>query len=210
MKCPKPSILPFFYMSYGLLISMVIIFNCRKGRVRWNEANLAEIEENKPVRQKITEPKTPYHPMIDDDGSLSPRRTFDACLDNSAHAEALMTALNDVASSSKSSNGGWTSSEDETDAMEQDDDSEEDVARLSFKEHRKAHYDEFHKVKELLRVGSLVVDEDDEGNSSQQNSSERGSSTLNGAKASDSGEMQISMANKQNNGTISRLMQPTV
>ncbi|KAJ8458619.1 hypothetical protein OPV22_031545 [Ensete ventricosum] len=158
----------------------------RKGRVRWNEANLVEIEENKPVRQKITEPKTPYHPMIDDDGSLSPRRTFDACLDNSAHAEALMTALNDVASSSKSSNGGWTSSEDETDAMEQDDDSEEDVARLSFKEHRKAHYDEFHKVKELLRVGSLVVDEDDEGNSSQQNSSERGSSTLNGAKASDS------------------------
>lgn len=37
-----------------------------------------------------------------------------------------------------------------------------DKGNLSFKEHRRAHYDEFRKIRELRRNGSILVDEEDE------------------------------------------------
>nr|KYP74892.1 hypothetical protein KK1_007585 [Cajanus cajan] len=146
------------------------LFSHSRGRVRWNEDNIGEIEANKPVRQKITEPKTPYHPMIDDDSSPSPvRGDFDEYIGDKNHsANAEQSAFNNAGCCSRKGtsprqSNGWTSSEDEAEEIEGD---EEDKS-FSFKEHRKAHYDEYLKVKELQQKSSILEDSSDEDNNAE-------------------------------------------
>ncbi|OMO79436.1 Protein phosphatase inhibitor 2 (IPP-2) [Corchorus capsularis] len=129
-----------------------------KGRVRWNEANLNEIEANKPVRKKIDEPKTPYHPMINEEDGSPSKTTSETVktIDYAAHAEALKDALNKVAliseRHSNTSFGGETSSDEEGLVKQKD--------AVSFEEKRKAHYDEFKKVKGLQEKAPSFAHDD--------------------------------------------------
>ncbi|XP_019149722.1 PREDICTED: protein phosphatase inhibitor 2-like isoform X2 [Ipomoea nil] len=148
-----------------------------KARVSWDEANLGEIEANKPVRQRINEPKTPYHHMIEDDVSFD---SFEDGIDDAMHAEAIRNALNDVVSSSKNTSRGtgWTSSEDEADAMDEDGEDFDSESSKSFRLHRRAHYDEYLRVRELLRGGPLMDNESDEENGGVQKNNGRRDSSL--------------------------------
>lgn len=142
-------------------------------RVMWDEANLNYLELNKTPKRKITEPKTPYYAPGSENGSFSPCPDEDsATLDNAAHAKAVCNALTEVASTSgghqSSGGGGWISSEDEADEMDRDYEGlGHSGHRLSFIEHRKAHYDEYRKIRSLRQQGSVINDIED-GNRKQE------------------------------------------
>ncbi|KAM3687201.1 hypothetical protein ACB098_10G062500 [Castanea mollissima] len=137
-----------------------------QGRVRWNEANLVENEANKPVRQKISEPKTPFHQMIEEDESV-------ASVGYAEHAEAIRNALNVVSTQKHSApleRSVSSSSEDDADAMEQDEGSVKINRDMSFNSHRKAHYDEFLRVKELKQKGYFEDEDYEDHNVRKHNS----------------------------------------
>ncbi|KAK7858414.1 protein phosphatase inhibitor 2 [Quercus suber] len=144
-----------------------------KGRVRWNEANLVENEANKPVRQKISEPKTPFHQMIEEDDTPSPIPESVASVGYAEHAEAIRNALNVVSTQKHSApleGSVSSSSEDDADAMEQDEGSVKINRDMSFNSHRKAHYDEFLRVKELKQKGYFEDEDYDDHNARKHNS----------------------------------------
>lgn len=124
-----------------------------RGRVKWDEENLNDIESTKPVREKITEPKTPFHPTIDEDEEGCIKES----VDKSFHADAITTALMEAVSSGKfSARDNWESSGNEEEAINQGNE---------FEEHRKAHYDEYRKVKEHHQKGTLSGETDEDVNS---------------------------------------------
>lgn len=119
--------------------------------VKWDEKKLEEIEANKPVRMKITEPKTPYHqPKIEDDDN------FDEYGNGSNDVEDDMASC----SSKNRSDVPRKSNDDENNDVEED--PEELERKRNFIEHRRGHYDEYKRIKELQRNGSLSEEFDDD------------------------------------------------
>ncbi|GAQ81388.1 Putative protein phosphatase inhibitor 2 [Klebsormidium nitens] len=154
-------------------------------KVIWDEDNLENIEAHKPTRQKITEPKTPYHAAAASDGTVSPHDDDNETMEMAAQAEAIRSALTEVASTSgggnhggpRKSGGGWTSSEDEGASASEVEGMDEDEAAYAeanglhpetsedhedFVRHRKAHYDEYRRLKALRAQGKKVVEDTDE------------------------------------------------
>ncbi|KAI4378143.1 hypothetical protein MLD38_015666 [Melastoma candidum] len=162
---------PFLFISHETM--------GKANHVRWDEQNLGEIEANKPVRQKITEPKTPFHCAVNNEGNSCPPDHLEEYIED--HANALRSALHEVASSRKNTSPrprSCMSSEDNSESMELDNE-ESDVERsgMRFREQRRTHYNEFLIMRELRGSGSFEDEDNEESeNTGKDNRKREGSS----------------------------------
>ncbi|TMW85742.1 hypothetical protein EJD97_022622 [Solanum chilense] len=135
--------------------------------VIWDEEKLEEIEANKPVRMKITEPKTPYHhPKIDDNDN------FEEYNNRSDEVDDDMASCSSKNRSDDPHKNDDNDNDNDNDVVvmdHADEDSDESERKRNFIEHRRGHYDEYKRIKELQRNGSLLEEFDDDDNDDDNN-----------------------------------------
>eukprot|EP01096_Ripella_sp_DP13-Kostka_P017362 TRINITY_DN8825_c0_g1_i1.p1 TRINITY_DN8825_c0_g1~~TRINITY_DN8825_c0_g1_i1.p1 ORF type:complete len:158 (+),score=60.90 TRINITY_DN8825_c0_g1_i1:52-474(+) len=123
-------------------------------QVIWDEENILYNESQRHLygQMKIDEPKTPYEHEVEGAGAHSTSDEDDSDDEmSSALAQRLMqaqahkksVALSSASSSSSSSHGGHLPGDDD-----EDEDPEKLARKKAFLARRKAHYDEFTRVKE--------------------------------------------------------------
>ncbi|KAJ7556227.1 hypothetical protein O6H91_05G075200 [Diphasiastrum complanatum] len=132
-------------------------------RVVWDEQNLELLEANKTPKQKITESKTPFY-AAEDSGMVSPPYEIISSINSATHADAVRSALSEVASSSRVHTHNvpdFTYPKNQVAEMDEDGEREVENGHLNFEDHRRTHYDEFQKAKHLCS-NSLNDNEEDE------------------------------------------------
>lgn len=162
------------------LVVLLFLMEVPRVRVIWDEDNLAFLEACKSPKQKINEPKTPYHAATGSNGFVSPTPDEEICpMEAAAHAEAIRCALSEVASTSGGSSsqhrgGKWVFSENDSRFIDmnenfnvegiaiQDNRLSFEDSRVSFEEHRRKHYDEFHRAKMMRMHDPQHLDEVEE------------------------------------------------
>ncbi|CAI5465077.1 unnamed protein product [Closterium sp. Yama58-4] len=151
-------------------------------KVQWDEGNLTYNEEHKSATMTIDEPKTPFHQLSldpEEAAALSPvlLPAPDPSHSIAAQADVIQAKLAEIAATS-SADSACDKADFERWMHERGQTLDPDTFRANaggeggsegggtgeedFEEHRRRHYDEFKRVKELLAKGALDDDEEEE------------------------------------------------